>query len=194
MPLWKNLVSGIALVNLRCKQKPGYFYIISLCLMYMILEFGDLYVYASFYSRIFAWLNFYWSVIPGFLKAEGGYCTVSTHINLSCHERLFIFKVLRQQIVLKCFFVKNCLFAAFVETAYSATDSSHRQGAFPKRRIYKVRHLGCGILLWSYCLSLLLLLLPASWWCKYHCILFCLISAGCWDEQSPEASFIWRCL
>lgn len=54
MPLWKNLVSGIALVNLRCKQKPSYFYIVSLCLMYVILEVGELYVYASFYSRIFA--------------------------------------------------------------------------------------------------------------------------------------------
>lgn len=59
MPLWKNFGSGIALVNLRYKQKPSYFYIIFLCLMYVILEVGELDVYACFYSRIFAWLNFY---------------------------------------------------------------------------------------------------------------------------------------
>lgn len=40
MSLWKNLVSGVALVNLRCKQKPSYFYIVSLCLVYVILEVG----------------------------------------------------------------------------------------------------------------------------------------------------------
>lgn len=48
VPLWKNFVSGIPLVNPRYKQKPSHFSIVSLCLTYVILEVGELYVYALF--------------------------------------------------------------------------------------------------------------------------------------------------